>query len=183
MEFIEQKNRECILRESAQIHAPIDRCFQLTCSIALVQEELGMKPVSGRMSGMVRGGDTVRWEGWQLGLKHFHVSNISSYERPVFLQDTMVAGRFKTFQHDHHLREVPGGITLLEDELRFTLPFGALGHVIARYVMVPHIGKLMASRFARIKRIAESDDWRKYIADPAANDLGWRQPTELGTGV
>ncbi len=166
METIQQADGQFVLRDSAFVHAPVERCFQLTCSIALVQEELGMHPVSGRMSGFVQGGDTVRWEGWQLGLKHFHVTSISAYTPPVLLQDTMLAGRFKTFQHDHHLRETPDGGTVLEDELRFSLPFGVLGRLVSKYIIMRHIQGLMASRFARIKRIAEGEEWRKYL--PAA---------------
>ncbi len=153
------------LKDSLLVHAPIERCFKLSCSLELVHEELGMIAVSGKTEGLVVGGDTVRWEGWQLGLKHFHVSHISSFECPVFMQDTMLDGRFKTFQHDHHFREVAGitPTTMLEDELRFSLPFGALGTLVARTIMVPHIQKLMANRFARIKRIAEGEDWRRYL--------------------
>lgn len=153
------------LRDSLLVHAPIDRCFQLSCSLELVHEELGMNAVGGKTGGLVLGGDVVRWEGWQLGMRHSHVSKISSYERPKFLQDTMLDGRFSTFQHDHHFREMDGNLpsTMLEDELRFSLPFGVLGRLVARTVMVPHIRKLMASRFARIKRIAESEDWRRYL--------------------
>ena len=160
------------LRDAAVVHAPIDRCFQLTCSVALVREELGMQPVSGRTDGLVASNDTVRWEGWQLGMKHFHVSRISGYQRPVFLQDSMLDGRFKTFQHDHHLRELPGNAgTEMRDELRFTMPLGVLGRTVARYVMVPHILRLMKSRFARIKRIAEGEDWRQYLpASGTASD-------------
>lgn len=152
------------LRGTAVVQAPIDRCFQLTCCIALVREELGMKPVTGRTEGLVSHGDTVRWEGWQLGMKHFHVTGISGYERPVFMQDSMLDGRFRTFQHDHHLRELPGGDgTQLEDEVRFSLPFGLAGRLVARYVMIPHIRRLLRSRFARIKRIAEGDAWQRYL--------------------
>ena len=163
MQTVEKAGGEFVLHLSACIHAPIERCFQLTCAIALVQEELRMKPVSGKRSGFVRGGDVVRWEGWQLGMKHFHVTSISGYTPPNFMQDTMLAGRFRTFQHDHHLRETRDG-TALDDEVRFTLPFGVLGRMVAKYIMVPHIHKLMASRFARIKRIAESDEWRQYLS-------------------
>lgn len=161
------------LRDAVLIHAPIDRCFQLTCCIALVHEELGMNPVSGRTEGFVVGGDVVRWEGWQLGMKHFHVSHISSFQRPVFMQDTMLDGRFKSFQHDHHLREVTDAVhpektgTLLEDELRFSLPFGKAGEMVARGIMVPHIRHLLSSRFARLKRISEGEDWRRYLPDAA----------------
>ncbi len=173
MKTCDEANGCFTLRDSVLVHAPVDRCFRLTCSIALVHEELGMNAVSGRTEGFVTGGDVVRWEGWQLGLKHFHVSHISSYQRPVLLQDTMLDGRFKTFQHDHHLREVTDAAhpersgALLEDELRFSLPFGKVGEIVARTIMVPHIRGLMKSRFARIKRIAEGDDWRVYLQDAA----------------
>ncbi len=149
------------------IHAPIERCFALSCSIKLVHEELGMDAVEGRTSGLVQPGDTIRWEGWQLGMRHFHVSYISGFKRPVFLQDTMVAGRFRSFQHDHSLRELAGGITELHDELRFALPYGILGKLVARYIMVPHILRLMHDRFHRIRRITETDAWRRYLCDEA----------------
>lgn len=157
------------LADSLLVHAPIERCFALSCSLELVHEELGMDAVSGKTEGFVVGGDIVRWEGWQLGLKHFHVSHISGFERPIFMQDTMLDGRFKTFQHDHHFREQTGvaPATLLEDELRFSLPFGALGSLVAKTIMVPHIHKLMASRFARIKRVAEGEAWRRYLPTAA----------------
>lgn len=159
----EQHGDTFILRGTAEIQAPIERCFALTCAIALVREELGMQPTIGRTEGLVRNGDVVRWEGWQLGLKHFHVTHISGFQAPVFLQDTMIDGRFKTFQHDHHLIETPGGATRLEDEVRFSLPFGIAGRLVARFIMVPHIHRLLSSRFARIQRLAEGDGWRKYL--------------------
>ena len=171
MTVLEHKDGTFLLRDAVLVHAPVDRCFQLSCSLQLVHEELGMNAVRGKTTGLVAGGDVIRWEGWQLGMKHFHVSHISSFQQPAFFQDTMVEGRFKTFQHDHHFREVAGGgaspAALLEDELRFSLPFGALGSLVARTIMVPHIQKLMLSRFGRIKRIAEGQDWHRYLPNAA----------------
>ena len=160
-----EQNGVFTLRAEATVHAPMERLFDLSCAIALVKEELGMKPVEGRTAGLVVAGDTVRWQGWQLGLPQFHVTHISGYQRPTFLQDTMLRGRFRTFQHDHHLRPLPGGGTELQDELRFSLPFGWAGRLVARYIMVPHIRRLMRSRFERLRRIAEGDGWRRYLPD------------------
>ena len=156
------------LRDAQLVQAPIDRCFQLSCSLELVHQELGMTAVGEKKTGLVTGNDIVRWECWQLGLKHFHVSHISGFDRPVFLQDTMLDGRFKTFQHDHHFREVSAKApestwTQLEDELRFSLPFGVVGRMVAQQIMVPHIRKLLRSRFERIRRIAEGNDWQQYL--------------------
>ena len=83
------------LRDQTVIHAPIERCFQLSTSVEIVQKELGMHPASGRTSGLVTAGDKVLWKGWQLGLPQFHHSLISRFEPYTFFQDTMLAGRFK----------------------------------------------------------------------------------------
>jgi len=163
------QNGNITLRMTTTVAAPIDRCFLLTCAIALVQEELGMRPVEGRTSGLVVGGDTVRWQGWQLGLRHHHVSLISGYQCPTFLQDTMLEGRFQRFQHDHHLRELPDGSTELHDEVRFSLPFGAVGRMVGQYIMVPHIRGLLSRRFHRIARIATGDAWRRYVPDTSVD--------------
>lgn len=153
-----------VLRETILIEAPIDRCFLLSTSVAIVREELRMKPVAGRTDGLVQPGDQVRWEGWQLGFWNYHVSLIARYDRPTFFQDRMLAGRFAFFEHDHNFREERNG-TRLEDELRFSMPFGALGAIAGRFVMVPHIRTLMRERFQKLKGIAETDRWREYLKE------------------
>lgn len=123
-----------------------------------------MKPVAGKTTGCVRGGDTVHWKGWQLGFPNFHVSLISAFDPPFYFQDRMWRGRFHTFQHDHRFREVDGGV-LFEDEVRFSLPFGWPGRLVGRFLLVPHIRRLLRERFAMLKGIAESEEWREYTCD------------------
>jgi ligand-binding SRPBCC domain-containing protein len=155
-----------LLTGSILINAPIDRCFQLSTSIAIVQKELGMTPVAGRTSGHVTAGDTVRWEGMQLGFPNYHVSLIvpHTFDPPRFFQDRMIAGRFRSFEHDHRFSQTANA-TLLQDALRFTMPFGPLGWIVGRLILVPHIRKLMHRRFHLLKRIAESEEWRRYITE------------------
>ena len=151
-----------IVRHSMTIHAPIQRCFALSCSVELVQRELHMTPVEGRTSGLVRAGDTIRWEGLQLGFPNYHVSEILNFEPPHFFTDRMIAGRFRSFEHDHRLSETAGG-TLLQDEVRFTMPFGPAGWVVGKMVLCPHVTKLLHRRFRLLKRLAESDEWKEYV--------------------
>ena len=151
------------LQDQTVINAPIERCFLLSTSVAIVQRELGMHPAKGRVSGLVTAGDKILWKGWQLGLPQYHHSVISRFEPYRFFQDTMIAGRFKTFQHDHAFTPNAEGSITLADELRFSLPFGLLGHVVSRLIMVPHISGLLRRRFRLLKRIAESDEWREYL--------------------
>jgi ligand-binding SRPBCC domain-containing protein len=157
--------RPFTLRDEIVVHAPSERCFLLSTSVEIVERELGMHPVAGRTSGLVKEGDTVRWEGWQLGLPQFHESRIEEFRPPSFFRDRMIAGRFASFEHDHSFTDRGDGTVLLWDVLRFTMRWGWAGELIGRSMLVPHIRKLMRRRFALLKRIAESEEWRRYLPD------------------
>ncbi len=87
-----------------------------------------------------------------------HESVVTRYERPGFLQDTMVRGRFKRFQHDHQFVEIDGH-TLLIDKVRFSLPLGWPGRI------VPYISELLQRRMTLVKRLAEGEEWRRYLPE------------------
>jgi ligand-binding SRPBCC domain-containing protein len=156
-----------VLRDEVVVKAPIERCFLLSTSLAIVQRELGVRPVEGRhggrTSGLVVAGDTVLWRGWQFGLPQFHQSLIEHFDPPRFFRDRMIAGRFASFEHDHRFTDQGDGTMLLADELRFTMPFGWLGALASRWVLAPHIRKLMRRRFLLLKCLAEGEEWRRYL--------------------
>ncbi len=153
------------LREEIAIRAPIERCFLLSTSVTIVQQDLRMHPVRGRISGLVVAGDTVRWEGWKFGLPQLHESFIDGFESPVFFRDRMIEGRFSSFEHEHRFTDRGDGTVLLQDELPFSMPLGWAGDLVGKWLLVPNIRKLLRSRFARLKRIAESEEWRQYLPE------------------
>jgi len=151
-----------LVKDDVHIQAPIERCFLLSTSVEIVARTLRMKPVRGKIAGLVRGGDRVDWRGWKFGLPQRHESLITKYTLPTFFQDAMESGRFQTFQHDHEFTEI-GGQVLLKDTVRFSMPLGIAGRLVGKYVLVPHIRNLLRNRFQLLKRIAESDEWRAYL--------------------
>jgi ligand-binding SRPBCC domain-containing protein len=176
------------VRESTRIHAPIDRLFQLSTHLALVQETLGMQPVdtgvaNGITSGNIVANSRVVWRGWKFGLPTQHHTLITGYESPhpstdhdhtaeAFFQDTQERGRFAFFQHDHHFYEsldlaTNTRLTELRDQVRFALPFGPLGALAARLILAPYIHRLCRKRFARLKSLAESEAWHPFV-EPAS---------------
>lgn len=174
------------LRDSILIQAPIERVFALSTSVEIVERELGMYPAPGhggeqtqlagkracRTSGLVTGGDIIRWEGMQLGFPNYHVSLIvpETWDPPHFFQDRMIAGRFKSFVHDHRLTATPEG-TRLDDEVRFSMKLRWGGAVTGRLIVAPHIRGLLRRRFHLLKALAESDGWRRYIpGQPRASE-------------
>jgi ligand-binding SRPBCC domain-containing protein len=159
------------LKESIHIAAPIDRCFLLSTSIPLVAQTLAMTPRQGKTTGLVVKGDRIIWRGWKFGLPQMHETIITEYNRPEFFQDTMGRGRFRHFQHDHHLRDV-GGQTLAYDIIRFSMPLGPLGRFVASKLIVPHVLKLANERLHLLKRVAEGDDWQRYLEGVAPPEPG-----------
>jgi ligand-binding SRPBCC domain-containing protein len=164
--------------ESITIHAPIARCFALSTRIELVKETLGMNLVADPApdyvaSGHIVANSRVHWGGWKFGLPTHHHTLITGYAAPhtnspneqtAWFQDSQERGRFAFFQHDHFFRE-SNGTTTLNDEVRFTLPFGPLGSLTATLLLAPHIIRLARQRFARIKTLAEGDGWRAWVAE------------------
>lgn len=140
--------------------APLERCFLLSTSIELVRQTIKLTP--SIKDGLIQKGDMLWWRGIKFGLPAAHQTLITEYDRPNFFQDTMGRGMFKTFQHDHFFEYVDGH-TLMRDIVRFSLPVGFLGHQVGRKIVVPHVLDLMLKRFYLLKRIAESDDWERYI--------------------
>jgi len=163
--------RTFTVRDEIVVHAPIERCFLLSTSVKIVEQELKMRPVRGRTSGFIIGEDTILWKGWQFGLPQFHESIIERFQPPVFFRDRMIAGRFATFEHDHAFTEQVNGSVLLQDEVRFTMRWGWPGSLIGQLLLLPHIRALLQRRFARLKRIDESEEWKKYLPEVAAAEI------------
>jgi ligand-binding SRPBCC domain-containing protein len=175
------------IHETTTIQAPIARCFYLSTRVELVKETLGMNLVGGVTSGHITANSRVVWRGWKFGLPTSHHTLITGFADPhaahlpelhseyehqpvAWFQDSQEKGRFAFFQHDHYFRETTDPstqqpVTTLEDEVRFTLPFGPLGRIVASLVLAPHVQKLCRQRFARIKSLAEGEGWREWTTE------------------
>jgi len=55
-------------------------------------------------------------------------SLISAYEPPAMFVDEQVKGPYALWHHTHTFREADGG-TVIEDAVRYALPFGPLGRI------------------------------------------------------
>jgi ligand-binding SRPBCC domain-containing protein len=179
--------------ESITINAPIERCFALSTRIELVQRTLGMRLIDSGVAGTVTTGhitanSRVVWRGWKFGLPIEHHTLITTFEPPheyrlpprtetsntpiafkaACFVDSQERGRFASFQHEHNFRQEEGKDTVLLDRVMFSLPFGPLGRLAAKFILTPHIRKQARQRFAMIKQLAEGEGWREWLEQPPA---------------
>jgi ligand-binding SRPBCC domain-containing protein len=136
-----------------------ERCFDLARDIDLHVRSLGHtgeRAIGGRTSGLIELGEEVTWEARHFGVLHQHTARITAYDRPRHFRDSMVAGRFALFEHDHFFDPVDGGVTRMRDVLTFRSPFGPLGWLVDRLVLARYLRNVLESRGAAIRAAVEA---------------------------
>jgi ligand-binding SRPBCC domain-containing protein len=167
------------LEEVTVIAAPIERCFDLARSIEVHvlgnvhwgEEAVALERVgaAGPVSGLIEFGQRVTWRARHFGVRQRLTSEITAMDAPNYFQDTMVSGAFKSMQHDHYFRALEGGGTEMRDVFCFAAPLGVLGRLAEVLVLRRYMAALLHERNEVIKRVAESEDWRRYLETPTAS--------------
>src|SRR5262249_41677560 len=144
----------------------IQRCFDLARSIdfhlysaASTRERV----LDGPSTGLLSFGDEVQWGAWHLGLWFGMRVRITAFQPPTYFQDVMIRGPFRYFRHDH-LFEQHGSETEMLDIVKFN-SLWIFSRIVDLYAVDPHLRKFLAVRNQTLKRVAESDEWRRYVAD------------------
>ncbi|HEX6806485.1 MAG TPA: SRPBCC family protein [Gemmatimonadaceae bacterium] len=148
------------------ITAPLDRCFDLSRSIELHQRSLdssGERAVAGVTAGLIGLGETVTWEARHFGVRQRLTTRITAFDRPRHFRDSMVAGAFRRFDHDHWFDPADGGGTLVRDVFDFDAPLALLGRIAEKTFLTRYMRRLLTDRNAVIQRAAESEAWREYL--------------------
>lgn len=141
------------IRVATWIDAPIERCFLLSLSIDLLWGSTG----SAGTGGLLREGQTVTLPGRPFGVLR-HTCRVDELRPHSYFRDVMIAGNFRHFMHEHHFAPMNDG-TRIRDEIRFSSRWGPVGNLFAR----KRLKAYLMERGAAIKRVAESEEWRRYL--------------------
>lgn len=153
-----------------RVAAPIERCFDLSRSIDLHQHSLGSsseRAVAGVTTGLIGPGESVTWEATHFGVRQRLTSRITAFDRPRHFRDSMMAGAFRQFDHDHWFEPDGAAGTIVRDVFDFAAPLGILGRLAEAAFLTRYMRRLLMERNAVIKHVAESDKWRAYLAPSA----------------
>jgi ligand-binding SRPBCC domain-containing protein len=147
------------------IHAPIERCFDLSRSIELHVASTtgtGERAVAGVTSGLIGLGEQVTWRAKHLGVWQKFTSRITALDPLRYFQDTMVRGVFRSFEHDHFFAELRPDLTEMKDVLHFSAPPPVLGRIVEVFLR-PYARRFLGERNELLKRVAESNEWRRFL--------------------
>ena len=155
-----------VITIETKILAPIQRVFDLARSVEFHVDSLACtkeKAVAGVTTGLLVLGDEVTWRGRHLGLTRTMTVRVSAFTAPDYFCDELVRGPFIRFDH-HHCFTVEGENTAMQDVLYYAVPGGLFGRMFNAVVLGDHLRSLFAKRSTCLKRTAESDEWKRYLA-------------------
>lgn len=150
------------IRLAIWIDAPAERCFLLSLNIDLrvaSGRESGEDAIEGVTSGLIGEGQTVTFQGRPFGFRGRHTNRMEIVRPYSYFRDVMIDGQFERYEHDHHFAPMDDG-TRIRDEVTFSLGWG-LERIGAR----KRLAACLKQRNAMIKRVAESEEWRKYLGE------------------
>lgn len=143
---------------TTQIKASIDACFDLSRDVdahMLSAKDTNEKAISGRTSGLCELGDTITWQAKHFGIKQNLTVEISLFNRPIFFEDRMLKGAFKSMRHEHHFEE-KNGVTIMRDIFEYEVPYGVMGKLFDRFLLRKHMINFLSTRNQLLKEIAEN---------------------------
>ena len=155
-----------VINLTTAIRSQRERVFDLARSIDAHQESAEgthERAIAGVTTGLIGLNDEVTWEARHFGIRQRLTVRITGFERPCRFQDIMVSGAFKSMSHDHEFIAQPPG-TLMVDCFEFESPFGILGRIVDRVFLFGYMRRFLMRRNQALKNLAESEDWRKYVA-------------------
>jgi hypothetical protein len=157
------------LEETTLIDAPIQRCFDLSRSVEVhllsnIHSGEQALAIGGITSGLAGLSDQVTWRAKHFGLWHNLTSKTTALKSPSYFQVTMVRGIFRFMQADHLFQTLPSGATEMKDIFSIAAPLPLLGPLAEVLFLRRYMLALLRERNAVIKRVAESGEWKKYLA-------------------
>ena len=155
-------------QEVTVIHAPIERCFDVSRSVEvhlLSNVHSGEQALAsgGVTTGLVGLNEEVTWRARHFGFWQALTSRTTALDAPTFFQVTMVNGIFRSMQADHLFRSLPSGATEMKDLFSIAAPLPLLGPLAETLFLRRYMLSLLRERNAVIKRVAESDEWKQYL--------------------
>jgi ligand-binding SRPBCC domain-containing protein len=148
------------IKLSTIINAPIDKCFDISRDIAIHElsaKDTNESAIAGKTSGLCELDDEITWQATHFGIKQRLTVKITKLNRPIFFEDMMLKGAFKSMRHEHHFRS-KGNATEMIDLFMYEVPFGILGKCFDKLILKKYMTRFLTARNQMIKELSEKNE-------------------------
>jgi ligand-binding SRPBCC domain-containing protein len=169
------------IRLNTWVDAPVERCFRLATSVdfhVALAKPMEERVMDGVTAGLMRVGQTITWHVRRFGVRVTQTTRMEVSRPFAYFRDVMVDGALKYYVHEHHFAAMDDG-TRVRDEVRFAAPLGPLGRILEWLVLERYLTALLKWRNQELKRVAESEEWHKYLDEPAKVTTITSQPGKI----
>lgn len=87
-----------------------------------------------------------------LGIPMEWVTEITHVKEHLFFVDEQRIGPYKLWHHEHHFKEVEGGVEMT-DIVSYVVPFGLLGKLVQPIIVKPKLEEIFAYRFKVVENL------------------------------
>ena len=145
--------------------APVNVVFDLSRHIGVHKDSMSRykeEAVAGTRFGLIEKDETVTWRAKHFFKTRLLRSKITEMKKPDMFIDEQVQGDFKMMKHEHHFKPCENG-TIVIDLFYFESPYGILGEWFNSLYFTHYLKRLLEQRNRTIKKIAESEKWKKIL--------------------
>jgi len=80
------------------------------------------------------------------------VTEITHVHEPFYFVDEQRVGPYSIWHHQHHFKEVPGGVEITDD-VNYAIPFGLLGRLANLIFVSREVSAIFDFRYAALERM------------------------------
>jgi len=87
-----------------------------------------------------------------LGIALNWCTEITHVQDRVYFVDEQRQGPYKLWHHQHHLKEVKGGVEMI-DIIHYQAPLGILGELVTPFLVTPKLNEIFEFRFKKVEEL------------------------------
>ncbi|MBM3776576.1 MAG: SRPBCC family protein [Acidobacteria bacterium] len=114
----------------------------------------------------MRKGAEIRYQIRVAGIPLAWRSRITEYEPPFRFIDEQAAGPYRSWRHHHRFHPTPEGV-VISDEVKYELPFRALGRLAHRLWVARQLSTIFSYRQSELGRM---------LAQQRRGEVSWTRP-------
>jgi len=139
----------------------IERAYDLVRRVEVHERAMASydeRAVDAPPDGVLDEGDRVVRESIHLGATLRRVHEVAAATPPLSYREVQLEGPFAEFVHDHEFERIDGTHTIVEDELTYELPWGALGDAVDRAYVRGYLRRVLRERNRVLESIADEQE-------------------------